>query len=819
MARTRTTMTTRGAALGTAIVAAVRTALPGHATWTADSEDGFTWWCGWVREEVGSRPAGVVNGRPLAQLRLYTPVFRDVAETVAAYAYVDEHNRFPAMGAWSYDAETRTIGYGCTALAEPVMDGWMTRWLAVAAAIGAMVPRPHASLPNPGWTLDAEPHPVMGVQADPIQPPVAFPRAGHDAAGSGTGTAAPPIPADWLRHLAEHLDAAGIAAAYEESVEVLHAPMPCGPDELAFWALTSHVHPVLGAGLLVRLLLPMRFGRMQARWVANALNRAEVAPPDGTLRAAGFGAWVSDPDGTLAHVLFVPARAVGTLDRRSAASLVELLAAWARLRAEAAAERLPWLRAAAAALHPDEAPPDAAEAEAGAAAKAGGASDGAEEPRETPVAELGFGPRARTPRPRRTEARTDAPRTLIVDPEDPDAYAEVDAAVADADDGDRILVRPGHYVVPVVVDRAVRIEGDGPPEEILLAPVGGECVGFAASGALIRGLTIRPALGGNDGTFHSAVAVHDVAVAVVGCSLSSHLGATAWVGGASARVTFHDCSFPEGTQNALFVTQGARVEMQLCRVTAHGFPLTARGPRAVLRMDECTVEGNLGAGVAALDGALVQLRHVDLLDNAGDGIQLGGAAPASSVQDCSIVGNDGAGIQIRGGQGVRIERNRIERNVAGIIVADGGAPMLAENTLTENATVGIGASDELTHPRAVGNTIRGERASGIVVRNGAGGTFEQNEVIGGAQTGVRVSGEGTRPTFRGNLVHGGPGVGVAVSGGAGGTFEGNDLRGNAGGSWHLAETSAVERSGNLEDVGHVPGPPDPDPDAPPVRMH
>ena len=220
-----------------------------------------------------------------------------------------------------------------------------------------------------------------------------------------------------------------------------------------------------------------------------------------------------------------------------------------------------------------------------------------------------------------------------------------------------------------------------------------------------------------------------------------------------------------------------------------------------------------------MNGALLEMRDVRVLDNAGDGVQLGGAAPGTSVRACHIAGNGGAGISVSGGQGGRMEGNRVERNMAGIVVAEGGAPTLVENTLTENATVGIGASDLLTHPRAFGNTIRSEQSSGIVVRNGAGGTFEQNDVVAGAQTGVWVSGDGTHPTFRGNLVHGGPGVAVAVSAGGGGTFDGNDLRGNARGSWKLTETGALERTGNLEDVGHAPTLSDPDPDAPPVRMH
>ena len=57
----------------------------------------------------------------------------------------------------------------------------------------------------------------------------------------------------------------------------------------------------------------------------------------------------------------------------------------------------------------------------------------------------------------------------------------IDSAVAAAEVGDTIIVRPGTYRTPVVIDRAVRIEGRGPRSDILLEPVGAEALGFAAS--------------------------------------------------------------------------------------------------------------------------------------------------------------------------------------------------------------------------------------------------------------------------------------------------------------------------------------------------
>ena len=138
--------------------------------------------------------------------------------------------------------------------------------------------------------------------------------------------------------------------------------------------------------------------------------------------------------------------------------------AWGAVRARFAGERLPWLEAAAASRYPDDEPVTrttrTTDEEARRACRGPEAS---EEPR--PPCRWPSGPSGRpreAPRPRSQPPSCRATRELVVDPADPAAFAEIDAAVAAAEDGDRIVVRPGTYRMPVVVDRAVRIEGQGP---------------------------------------------------------------------------------------------------------------------------------------------------------------------------------------------------------------------------------------------------------------------------------------------------------------------------------------------------------------------
>jgi nitrous oxidase accessory protein NosD len=355
--------------------------------------------------------------------------------------------------------------------------------------------------------------------------------------------------------------------------------------------------------------------------------------------------------------------------------------------------------------------------------------------------------------------------------------------------------------VPVVVDRAVRIEGRGPVEEVILEPVGGEALGIAASGVTVTGLTIRPARAGNDGADHSAVAVHDASVLVEGCQLSSHLGASVWVGGPAAEARLHGCVIANGAQNAVWVTEEARAELVGCRISGHRWPIIVGGVHASLTVRDCQVIDNLDHGIVGADRATLVVAGCTIARNAVSGVLLLGAAPASRVEDCTIEENGGTGVFVEGGCG-RIVGNRIRGNDVGVAVMEGAAPIVEDNELAENR-LGLGVRGTGADPRIRANMIRASRAEGVIVDESAAGRFEANTVTGSGRAGIWVDDEGTAPHFSGNHVNGSA-VGILVTDGAGGDYRSNDLRGNTRGSWHLDSPGPLACADNLEDAG-VPG--------------
>lgn len=288
---------------------------------------------------------------------------------------------------------------------------------------------------------------------------------------------------------------------------------------------------------------------------------------------------------------------------------------------------------------------------------------------------------------------------------------------------------------------------------------------------------------------------------MTGCHLSSHLGATVWVGGPSGGVQLHDCVLTNGGQNAAWVTEEARAELVGCSIFGHRWPIIVGGAHASLTVRDCQVVDNLDHGIVGADRATLVVEGCTIARNAVSGVLLLGAAPASRVEGCTIEENGGTGVFVEGGRG-RIVGNRIRGNDVGIAVMEGAAPTVQDNELTENRP-GLGVRGTGADPRITANTIVASRAEGVIVDEAAAGRFEAITVTGSGGAGIWVDDDGTAPRFSGNHVMGSA-VGILVTDGAGGGYRSNDLRGNTRGSWHLDSPGPLARTDNLEDAG-VPG--------------
>uniref|UniRef100_UPI001EF5E68B TIR domain-containing protein n=1 Tax=Frankia sp. Cj3 TaxID=2880976 RepID=UPI001EF5E68B len=141
------------------------------------------------------------------------------------------------------------------------------------------------------------------------------------------------------------------------------------------------------------------------------------------------------------------------------------------------------------------------------------------------------------------------PPTHIVDPRGRGDVTTVAAAVAAAHPGDRILIRPGVYEGPVVLDKPVELVGEGPPDEITLVAADGSVVTSTAPYGVVRGLTLRVTGPPREPEEAPVVDVHAGRLLITDCDIS----------GSATGVAVHGTAAPQVRRCRIHHTSGPGV--------------------------------------------------------------------------------------------------------------------------------------------------------------------------------------------------------------------------------------------------------------------
>ena len=127
------------------------------------------------------------------------------------------------------------------------------------------------------------------------------------------------------------------------------------------------------------------------------------------------------------------------------------------------------------------------------------------------------------------------PPTIVVDPLGRLGPTSLREAIEQSEPGMRIVVQPGLYTEPLVIEHPLEIIGQGPREEIVVRVDDGDALQFHTSFGRVSNLTVHRA--GSHDDSESAVWVAQGRLELEGCDLSSGAGACLYVsGGADPRV-------------------------------------------------------------------------------------------------------------------------------------------------------------------------------------------------------------------------------------------------------------------------------------------
>lgn len=329
--------------------------------------------------------------------------------------------------------------------------------------------------------------------------------------------------------------------------------------------------------------------------------------------------------------------------------------------------------------------------------------------------------------------------TIVVDQSGGGDFSTITEAVAAAQDGDEILVRPGTYIEVVVVDKDITLTGDGPVEDIvIIAPDDGPTVAVSTpAGTTQEPYAVR--------FLESDAVLSNLTLSGVRSSVHATGGSPTISGLVLEGVGIpYEGGGSPGPGNGLIVNAGSTA-------TLTGNALNGGGPIGIFDLSEPLIEGNTLA-----DGP-----HI-----------WGGFGDGTIIRGNTITGPLIRGIGLFDPSSPLIEGNTINgAGQNGIDLDGGGAPLVRGNTISGARVFGISAPTGA--PTISGNTLL-ENGSAIAW-NARAGTIENNTVTGGSAGIVITAGS---PDVRDNAIEGVERRGLVVARGASPTLSGNTSCGN-----------------------------------------
>ena len=254
-------------------------------------------------------------------------------------------------------------------------------------------------------------------------------------------------------------------------------------------------------------------------------------------------------------------------------------------------------------------------------------------------------------------------------------------ALRQAEKGATILVLPGVYLEPVVVDKEVTIQGEGEVAEVRL----GSGLTVEAGGILTL---VNTTVGNAQGV--ALRVLSGSGIEAKDCLFQEAPGGGVELGPGSGS-SFLRCGFTGNGSAGLLALDGSQTFLEDCEASGNQDAGIHACGAANVHLRFSRLMGNEGIGLAAVDGASVSMDHCYLARNLGPGVLLdrGGLGRFSH---CSVTGGWSLGIACRQQASLVLEDCQVEGNATGGI-------LLTADALPFKLTSGNRVQDPIIRPR------------------------------------------------------------------------------------------------------------------------
>ena len=397
----------------------------------------------------------------------------------------------------------------------------------------------------------------------------------------------------------------------------------------------------------------------------------------------------------------------------------------------------------------------------------------------------------------RLDAAMPGVETLIVSKMGRGQFTTINRAIQSASPGARILVKPGHYVEGLIIDRPVEIIGDGGLDEIIVDCSDADVIAMVADQAVVRGLTLRGRAAMKGKEFF-AVDIPRGRLLLEGCDISSDSLACVAVHGPAASPILRDCLLRDGKQAGLMVYEGAEATVEDCEFVNNAVGIvTIGGGNPTVRRARIH-DGK--TGIYAYDGGRGTFEDCAIFAHAITEVQIRRDGNPT-LRGCRIRDGKSFGVYVyERGQGLLEDCDIFGCANAGVVIFQAGNPTLRACTIRDGAAEGVYVFDDgrglvedcdiFGHrhagvvvlqagaPTVHRCRIHDGESVGVYVADNGRGTFARCEIFANATGGIDVE-KGGDPTIQGGVVRDNIGKGIDVRNQGRGNFESVEVRGHS----------------------------------------
>jgi tetratricopeptide (TPR) repeat protein len=252
----------------------------------------------------------------------------------------------------------------------------------------------------------------------------------------------------------------------------------------------------------------------------------------------------------------------------------------------------------------------------------------------------------------------------------PGDFPDLRKAIQACGDRDRIVLGEGTWSGPLVIGKAISLEGAGPDKtfiEVDAKESAAATFGPGSKGARITGITFRQTSFDNGTSRFPALLVR------------------------GGELNASDCHFEDASGHGVAVIDGGAFTAKRCVFQNNGWDgVSAQGSGSRLVLEECEATSNFGHGYDAWDGAAVSIHTSHASQNSRNGILVDTTAKEVSLEENDLRANREFGLVVNSGASGKISANVCRENLLGGLVMRAAAGQLVVENNRSEKNVGPG---------------------------------------------------------------------------------------------------------------------------------